>query len=116
MNHELETESNWLVSLEEKSKALFLAILMHALTIAGRSSYRPDTEELDEPSQLRSVNEIQHRLSACLQQVLCYQTNESFERSVAAWVLGQQDTEFRELTAYAWYKAKSKLHSLTIRA
>jgi hypothetical protein len=70
MNSVPETEGNWLVSLDEQSKALFLAILIHAITIAGRSSYRPHTEELDKPAQLRKTNEIQHRLSACLLQML----------------------------------------------
>lgn len=108
MNRALEAEGNWLVSQEQRSKALFLATLMHAITIVGRNSYRPQTEELDKPSQLRKVNEIQHRIAACLRQVLSGQTNESFERSIAAWVLEQQDTELRDLMSYAWYDAKNK--------
>jgi len=55
-----------LVLLETRSKTLFLATLMHELTIAGRNSYRVQSEELDKPSQLRKVNEIQHRVAACL--------------------------------------------------
>jgi hypothetical protein len=109
MNPAIEAEGNWLVSQGERTKAVFLATLMHAITIAGRNSYRPQTEELDKPAQLRKVNEIQHRIAACLRQVLCGQTNESFERSIAAWVLEQQDTELRDLMSYAWYDAKDKL-------
>lgn len=109
MNRALEAEGSWLVSQNERSKAIFLATLMHAITIVGRNSYRAQTEELEKPSQLRKVNEIQHRVAACLRQLLSGQANESFERSIAAWVLEQQDTELRDLMAYAWNEAKSKV-------
>ncbi len=108
MTRAVEAEGEWLVSLEAHSKALFLATLMHELTIAGRSSYRIQSDELEKPSQLRTVNEIQHRVAACLRQVLSDQANESFQRSIAAWVLEQQDAELQDLISYAWNNAKTK--------
>lgn len=108
MNPAIEAEGQWLVSLETHSKTLFLATLMHELTIAGRNSYRVQTEELDKPLQLREVNEIQHRVAACLRQLLAGQANESFQASIAAWVLEQQNTELQGLMSYAWSNAKAK--------
>ena len=109
MNRALEAEGEWLVAQGEKGKALFLATLIHAITIVGRNSYQPQTEELEKPSQLRNINEIQHRVAACLRQILSGQANEGFERSMAAWVLAQQDTELRDLMSKAWNDAKSKV-------
>ncbi|MBK8507234.1 MAG: hypothetical protein IPL51_00870 [Candidatus Competibacteraceae bacterium] len=104
----IEAEGRWLVLLETRSKTLFLATLMHELTIAGRNSYRVQSEELDKPSQLRKVNEIQHRVAACLRQILSGEDNESFQESIAAWVLEQQDSELQGLMSYAWSNAKNK--------
>lgn len=108
MTRAIEAEGRWLVSLETHSKALFLATLMHELTIVGRNSYGVQNEELEKPSQLRKVNEIQHHVAACLLQVLSGQANESFQHSIAAGVLEQQDTELKRLMSYAWSKAKNK--------
>lgn len=106
MNPAIQAEGRWLVSLETRSKTLFLVTLMHELTIVGRSSYRPQTDELEKPSQLRMVNEIQHRVAACLRDLLSGQANESFQESVAGWVLDQQDAELQGLLSGAWSKAK----------
>ncbi len=109
MNGALEAEGDWLVAQGKRSKALFLAALMHELTIAGRNSYRVATDELEKPSQLRKVNEIQHRVAACLGQVLSDQPSESFQRSIATWVLEQPDMELQSLMAHAWYGAKNQI-------
>lgn len=106
MNPAAQAEGRWLVSLESRSKTVFLVTLMHELTIVGRSSYRPQSDELDKPWQLRKVNEIQHRVAACLRELLSGQGNESFQASVAAWVLDQQDTELQCLLSGAWSNAK----------
>ncbi|MCP5158615.1 MAG: hypothetical protein H6975_04235 [Gammaproteobacteria bacterium] len=108
MNRAIDAEGRWLVSLETHSKTLFLATLMHELTIVGRNSYRVRSEELEKPLQLRKVNETQHRVAACLRQLLSGQANESFQESIAAWVLEQQDTELQGLMSYAWSNAKTK--------
>lgn len=65
----IEQEGHWLVGLPHEKKLLFLSALAHELTIVGRHSYRPQTEALEKPGQLRSVNEVQHRVLACLVQL-----------------------------------------------
>ena len=53
--------------LTREDKAQFLLRLAHELTIVGRYTYIPQTEELAYPQRLRTLNEIQHRLLAhCL--------------------------------------------------
>ncbi|HET9216270.1 MAG TPA: hypothetical protein VFR18_04790 [Terriglobia bacterium] len=104
----VEAEGQWMVSLEAGAKAKFLASLSHELTIVGRgASYEVGTDGLTRPELLRHVNEIQHRVSACLSQLLRGEGNESFERSIANWVLEAPDRELRRWTAQAWQHAKS---------
>ena len=105
----VRTEGEWLASQHEKSKALFLAAFAHALTIVGRNSYTVQGEGIDRPAQLRMVNEIQHRVSACLRQVLAGNSTDSFERSIAVWVLEQPDPELHELLSSAWRGSKEKV-------
>lgn len=78
-------EAEWLISLDKKTKAVFLATLMHALTIAGRNSYRVQTEELDKPSQLRIINEVQHHVSACLRDMLSAKAKDYVQNEHSSW-------------------------------
>ena len=109
-----DSEGQWMTSLDGAAKVRFLARLTHALTIAGRSaSYEGGTQGLIRPEYLRSINEIQHRVSACLVEVLSGDASESFERSIAGWVLEPSDAELRRHTAYAWQHAKSYVQRAT---
>ena len=104
----IEVEGEWLVSQDEKTKAVFLATLAHTITIAGRNGYTVDSEELDKPSQLRKINEIQHRVLAGLRDILNGQSNINLQRSIPNWVLQQPDTELQELMSWAWNTSKEK--------
>jgi len=101
-------EGEWLAGLSEQEKAQFLAALIHELTIVARSTYRPQTEELENPRRMRKVNEIQHRIAACLRQVLSGRGNDEFQVSIAAWVFEESDPELRELLSWAWAQAKRR--------
>ena len=105
----VKQEGHWLAELPHESKVLFLAGLAHELTVVARNSYRPQTEELDEPSQLRSVNEIQHRILACLVQSLGGVCERSFQESIASLVLQQPDPELGGLMEFAWCRTKERL-------
>lgn len=48
----------------------FLAHLIHELTIIARDSYEAGGDGLTNPQRVRSLNEIQHRLSAFLSALL----------------------------------------------
>jgi hypothetical protein len=73
-----DAEGHWMASLDSGAKARFLALLSHALTIAGRAaSYEVQGDGLTHPESLRCINEIQHRVSACLLQLLAGDASES---------------------------------------
>ena len=106
---EIETEGDWLTSLDDRQKLLFLVTLGHTLTVAARSTYTAQGDGLDQPAQLRRINEIQHRVLACLRELAIGQSNRSFQRSIANWVLGEQNAELRELMSWAWKSTKEHL-------
>jgi len=101
-----DAEGQWLVSLDPSAKARFLASLSHQLTIAGRDSYVVQSHGLTKPELLRGINEIQHRVSACLSQLLSGNGNSSFERSIASWVLESSNEDLNAHGATIWQSAK----------
>src|ERR1700743_2257665 len=56
--------------LSPEQKQRFLARLSFELTIAARDTYLPGSEDIAAPQQLRSINEIQHRVTGCLLELL----------------------------------------------
>ena len=105
----VEQEGRWLASLPSEQKVRFLSVLGHELTIVGRNSYKAQTEELEKPAQLRKVNEVQHRVLACLSQLLVGSCEQSFQESIAKLVLQQTDTELEELMKWAWKRSQGRL-------
>jgi pheromone shutdown protein TraB len=96
--------------LAQGDKLRFLASLSHALTVAGRAaSYEFQGDGLTRPDFLRSIDEIQHHVSACITQVLIGERSEDFERSIAHSVLETADKELRSHTVWAWQDAKSHI-------
>jgi hypothetical protein len=102
----IDTETAWIASLTVDHQLRFLARLSFRITIAGRNSYEAGTEELSNPRQLRRVNEIQHRVTACLSQLLSGTCRDGFEQSIAAWVLAGPDAELNQILACCWSDAK----------
>ena len=98
-----------MASLDSNAKAQFLALLAYELTVAGRDSYVVQGEGLTMPELLRGINEIQHRVSACLLQLLSGEANTSFERSIANWVLSSSNEKVRGWGATAWKTAKGRV-------
>lgn len=101
-----ELEGEWLVALDLSQKCLFLARLMHQLTVVGRDSYTFQADGLDSPEDLRRVNEIQHRVSACLLNILLGETEVSFQRAMSTWVLDEPRPQLHRLLAWAWHNSK----------
>jgi hypothetical protein len=106
----IEEEGAWLASLNLNEQLRFLARLGFEITIAGRNSYEAGTDELIAPSQLRRVNEIQHRITACLSQLMEETCPDGFVESMAQWVLAERDTELLPYLRGAWLKTRQRLH------
>ena len=103
----IEAETEWVDSLALGDKLCFLARLSFEITIAGRHSYEAGTDELSNPRQLRRVNEVQHRVSACLSQLLNDTCPDGFVPSIAKWVLAEPDAELRHILQWSWIDAKT---------
>ena len=101
-------EGTWLWSLQRGQRAVFLSILAHNLTVVGRNSYQVQTEDLDQPRQLRLTNEILHRVTSCLRDALIGSESSGFVESMGPRVLEPSDNELLPLTHRAWQDAKER--------
>ena len=103
-------EGEWMVTLDAEARARFLACLGYELTIAGRDSYVVQGNGLSKPELLRRINEIQHRILACLSQLLAGVGDPDFERSIALWVLDCSNSDIQSWGLTAWNTAKERVH------
>jgi hypothetical protein len=101
-------EALWIGTIPLESQLRFLARLSFELTVVGRNSYEASTVELIDPPQLRQVNEIQHRVTACLSQLLNGTCPEGFVTSMADWVLRAKDSELDRWLHRGWSEAKRR--------
>lgn len=68
------------------------------MTIQGRGTYEPGTKNLDDPSQLREINEVIHRVADALGKL------DSGDRELAMKLLASQ-LEEPELTSSSFERA-----------
>ena len=108
----LDIEGDWFASLTPMRKAFFLASLGHSITIVGRDTYEPQTDELQKPTQLRRVNEVQHRVLACLRGVIAGTNSTEFEKSICVWVLQTPDSELQQQMEWAWFSTKELMSNV----
>jgi hypothetical protein len=55
---------NAFTALPREDQLKFLLRFAHDLTIVGRDTYQVGTTDLEAPTRLREINEVQHRLLA----------------------------------------------------
>jgi hypothetical protein len=85
-----------------------LGLLANNLTVVGRNSYQVQTEDLDQPRQLRRTNEILNRVTSCLRDALIGSESSGFVESMGPLVLEPSDDELLQLTHWAWQDAKGR--------
>jgi len=107
--NKIDLEAQWLSNLELERKVLFMALLSHQITIAGRASYIAGTDDLSNPRLLRQINETQHRVAAGLCHLLQGTCFDGFEVSVASWLFAGTDAELNALLDHCWDQAKMHL-------
>jgi hypothetical protein len=66
----IDSEIRHFAELSPLDKARFLARFMYELTLEGRNFYGPTGEQPIDPDKLRFINEIQHRLTRFIEQIL----------------------------------------------
>lgn len=107
----IDIDAQWLSNLVLERKVLFMALLSHQITIAGRASYIAETDDLSNPRLLRQINETQHRVAGGLCHLLQGRCFDDFEVSVASWLLAGTDAELNALLKYCWEQAKMHLEA-----
>ena len=107
----IDIETAWIRTLTSDHKVRFLARLSFEITVAGRNSYEAGTDELTYPRQLRRINEIQHRVTACLSQLLEGTCSDGFELSIPKWVLTEPDGELKAMLERGWAEAKMRVQA-----
>lgn len=66
----IESEIRHFSELAALEQARFLARLMYELTLEARNYYGPGGEQAIDANKLRFINEIQHRITRFIEQVL----------------------------------------------
>jgi hypothetical protein len=66
----IDSEIRHFSELSAIDQARFLARFMYELTLEARNFYGPGGEQPIEPMKLRFINEIQHRLTRFIEQIL----------------------------------------------
>ena len=66
----VESEVRHFTDQQPLDKARFLARFMYELTLEARNFYGPGGERSIDPLHLRFINEIQHRITRFLEQIL----------------------------------------------
>ncbi|MFL6550337.1 MAG: hypothetical protein ACJ8OJ_16710 [Povalibacter sp.] len=66
----IESEIRHFAELSSIDKARFLARFMYELTLEGRNFYAPGGNQDIDANKLRFINEIQHRVTRFIEQIL----------------------------------------------
>jgi hypothetical protein len=66
----IESEIRSFSALSSNEQARFIAHFMYELTLEARSFYTPGGQQAIDPLKLRFINEIQHRLTRFIEQIL----------------------------------------------
>jgi hypothetical protein len=65
-----EPVADWFAGLTADEQVRFLLDLAHELTVAARAYYVPQVQELTDGAAVRTLNEIQHRVTAHARNIL----------------------------------------------
>ncbi|HKE42904.1 MAG TPA: hypothetical protein VKB41_00035 [Steroidobacteraceae bacterium] len=66
----IQSEIEYFSELTTIDKGRFLALLMHELAEEAKGTYGPGAEQVSDGAHLRFINELQHRLSRLVYQLL----------------------------------------------
>jgi hypothetical protein len=90
-------------SLPAGSQIQTLVRLAHELTIVGRDAYEPASAGLRHPERLRSLNEIQHRITSHVLALLATDPGRYPDEVHVSIIVEQDDPELRRqiVTAFA---------------
>jgi hypothetical protein len=93
------------LGLSPASQIEALVRLAHELTILGRDAYEPGSLELRHPQRLRSLNEVQHRVTSHVLALLRGDPGRYPDEVLASIILEQDDPELRRQVAGAFARS-----------
>jgi len=94
-------------SLPPASQIDTLVRLAYELTILGRDTYEPSSLGLRHPNRLRSLNEVQHRITSHVLALLAGDSRRYPDEVLAAIILEQDDPELCRQVATAFARSLS---------
>ncbi|HEY6640703.1 hypothetical protein [Povalibacter sp.] len=83
----IDSEVRHFVDLSANDKARFLSRFMYELTLEARNYYGPGGSQDIDANKLRFINEIQHRLTRFLEQILIDDPARSTDESMLRLLL-----------------------------
>jgi hypothetical protein len=94
-------------SLPPATQIEALVRLAHELTIVGRDTYEGSSLGLSHPQRLRSLNEIQHRITSHVLALLAADPGRYPDEMLASITLEQDDPELRRQVGAAFARSLS---------
>jgi hypothetical protein len=94
-------------SLPPAAQIEALVRLAHELTIVGRDTYEPSSLALRHPNRLRSLNEVQHRITSHVLALLAADPGRYPDEVLASIILAQEDPELLRQVAAAFARSLS---------
>lgn len=110
MAKQTKTVTNEFLALAVDAKVKLLVRLAHELTILARDTYEAGTDRVAAPERLRMINEIQHRITSFVDDLL----NENIDRypdEVLMKIILERpsNSSFQEQLQHAFERALSYL-------
>jgi hypothetical protein len=95
-------------SLSPAAQIEALVRLAHELTIVGRDTYESSSLGLRNPDRLRSLNEVQHRITSHVLALLAADPGRYPDEVLASMILEQDDPELRRQVAAAFARSLAR--------
>ena len=101
----IDSEIRHFSSLSSIDQARFLAHFMYELTLEARNFYGAGAEQPIEPMKLRFINEIQHRLTRFIEQILIDDpARPSDDHTLRLLLAPRAEKSVAELLTNAWQR------------
>ena len=81
----------FLRSLSGEKRLLALAELSHCVTVVARDTYEPDSLNVKDGARLRALNEVQHRMTGLVAQLIGNEESTGADSIVANMFLAERE-------------------------
>src|SRR6202163_1710512 len=99
----LNSEIEFYAELRLVDQARLLNLFLHALADAARGPHRPAPDQVDDGAQLRFVNELYHRLTRVIEQLLAEEATRPADDVVLRMLLAPRADKLAERLVFNAY-------------